>query len=168
MNESLGKWAKNVFTKFGKKSVEKEFLKTFNSFRKKYKLNRISEDKPNYFGKIEDGYIILIKFDQLSFKNAYLLLSLLSKKSLKPVHGIKNIAVEIKHSYTEEEIADAINDELQYVHIELSTASGNIPPELLNKQNSQPQQSVTDNTDKLNKIANAAGFETKVFQEKLN
>ena len=56
MNESLGKWAKNVFTKFGKKSVEKEFLKTFNSFRKKYKLNRISEDKPNYFGKIEDGY----------------------------------------------------------------------------------------------------------------
>ena len=56
IDESLSKWVKNVFTKFGKGAIEQEMLKTLNNVCTKYQLKpqRINGTiNPNVLGKRE-------------------------------------------------------------------------------------------------------------------
>jgi hypothetical protein len=80
VNESFGKWAKNVFTKIGKGAVEKELLNTFNEFVKTYKFKRYKDEKPNSFAKVQGPYVILIDFKLHNYKKTYIYLTLKTKK----------------------------------------------------------------------------------------
>lgn len=173
VNESLGKWAKNVFTKFGKGSVENEFLKTFKEFRDTYKFKRYNDDKPNNYAKTEGNYIIIIKFKQENFKKAYVYLSLLTKK-LKQVQDFKDIEIKFKHSNTVQDMANNLNKELKYVDLALTTKSGKLPPELTGDKPANKEKTDANNTnvqqkteETFNKVADSAGFEPTTFKEKL-
>jgi hypothetical protein len=79
--------------------------------------------------------------------------------------------IKIRHSYTEEEIADKINDELSQIDLEITTNSGKVPSDFFEKNNNN-QQSQGDIQQKTNeafdKVAKASGFETETFKEKLS
>ena len=168
-NESLGKWAKNTFTKFGKKSVKKEMEKTIKAFREMYKFERFDADKPKLYGKIEDGYLITVKFNVKDFKKSEVIVNVISPKSKQTVQDFKNVIIPIKHSNTEEEIAKKINEELSDIDISISETEGHIPDDFFETASAKTSAGNTENnsSEALNKVANMSGFETETFKEKL-
>lgn len=176
-NESLGKWAKNVFTKFGKKSVQKEMEKTFRSFCDIYKLERFDPDKPKTLGKMDKGYLITLKLKTENFKTANIILNVISPKSKRPVQDFKDVQIPIKHSNTEEEMADKINDKLSEIAVTITTKENPVPADFFETKKSEQQEKSSNEinnshdekrTDEvITKVAQASGFNKDIFKEKL-
>jgi hypothetical protein len=76
---------KNTFTKFGKKSVQAELQKTIKEFITFYKFTRFDPDKPKTYGKIQQKYLITVKFNLTDWKHAEVILNVISPKSKKTV-----------------------------------------------------------------------------------
>ena len=174
-NESLGKWAKNTFTKFGKKSLKKEMDKTIKEFRNQYKFERFDEDSPKLYGKMIDGYLVTVKFNNKDFKTGEMFLSVISPKSKKPVEDFKNLLIPFKHSNTVKELAKKLNQELSQIDIEITNAEGHVPEDFFESNNVKQQSEQTGQSNNsippseaFNKVATASGFEPSVFKDKLN
>lgn len=164
VKESLGKWAKNVFTKFGKGAIEKELTKTFDNVISKYQLTPIKqngETNINILGKREGDYIIIINLDPAkdNFKSKQISVSVLEGDSKKPVAGLDKKIIKIKHSWTEQELTDAINNVISPARIKLTGAAGKVEDSATtNNQNNQ-----NENTKK-----SFAGFNQDELKDKIN
>ena len=143
--------------------------KTIKAFREMYKFERFDADKPKLYGKIEDGYLITVKFNVKDFKKAEVIVNVISPKSKQTVQDFKNVIIPIKHSNTEEEIAKKINEELSDIDISISETEGHIPDDFFETTSAKTSAGNTENnsSEALNKVANMSGFETETFKEKL-
>ena len=131
VKESLGKWLKNTFTKFGKNALEKELANTFNNVIVKYQFSPLKQNGQtniNLLGKREGDYIVVINLDPAkdNFKSKELSISVLEGDSKKPVSGLDKKIIKIKHSWTENEMVNAINQVIQPARIKLTQSAGKI------------------------------------------
>lgn len=182
IKESLGKWAKNVFTKFGKDAVKNEMIKTFNNVINKYQLTPVKqngETNINLLGKKEGNFIILLDLDPAkdNFKSQQIGVSVLENETKKPVKGIDRKIIKMKHSWTENELTEEINKVLAPARIKLTGNAGNInnlnsqKNEAENKTNSNSSNSSNTNrtnSETIDKNKSFAGFSNQEIQTLLN
>lgn len=123
-NESVGKWFSNLFK--NKSDVMNETIaNVIEKFR--FKPIEVNGDvNPDFLGKKQGPYYIAMLLNQAE-KDTNILVSVFSKNGKE----IGNASlIEMKHSWTDEELAATLQNAVKKFRIKLSSAGGSIPEEI--------------------------------------
>ncbi len=159
VSESFGNWIKN-FWKTGSKK-EKMLLKLIAQFSKTYRFAAVDGD-PDLLGKIQDKYKIYLDINQENLKKAYITVHVVNAKTDEEV--VKEQIIQVKYSWTVDELADKVNDQLLHARIELSKSGSPIP----DSDNENDKDSSSNNEEKQSSLDGIGGFKVGEIKDKLN
>lgn len=149
-NESVGKWLKNIFK--SKEGKLKEIYKTWFKTCKEYGFKAIRDEdgdlNPQCQAKREGDrgeYLVIYRlYEADSHKYIDSQLTVKDWETGKPIQNLDKVDIRIKHSWTEKEIVNAVNDLLSNMGIELTNSShGKVTG--LNGKNSEQKQDDNSN-----------------------
>jgi hypothetical protein len=126
-NESIGKWLKNIFK--SKDGKLQELYKTWFAMCKAYGFHAARDEdgdlNPQCQIKREGNsgeYLVIFRlYEADSHKYLDAQLTVKDWETGKIIQGLNKVDIRIKHSWTKEEIADAVSTELRRIGEELTT-----------------------------------------------